>query len=156
MWELAEPGGRIVPNADLPVIKHEEWTAEKIEALEAEADQAPEAAAAKPLYRTTVVLRRFGEARLAGDAAVELLIRFKDGSTETRSWDGRERWTRFEIVGPVEAASAEIDPRGVWLIDENTANNSRSTDGLRRNVVEVMTRLVFWVQNVLHFFGSWS
>lgn len=134
----------------------EEWTAEKIEALEAEADQAPEAAAAKPLYRTTVVLRRFGEARLAGDAAVELLIRFKDGSTETRSWDGRERWTRFEIVGPVEAASAEIDPRGVWLIDENTANNSRSTDGLRRNVVEVMTRLVFWVQNVLHFFGSWS
>jgi len=60
------------------------------------------------------------------------------------------------IVKPVEAESAQVDPRGIWLIDENLANNSRAADGLRRNVVKLMTQLLFTIQNVLHFFGSWS
>jgi Peptidase family M1 domain len=134
----------------------EEWTAKKIEELKTAAAKAPEGSEGRPLYRTTVVLRRYGEVRLAGDAAVEVLIRFKDGTSETRTWDGRDRWARLEIVKPVEAVSAEIDPRGVWLIDENLANNSRSADGLRRNVVKLMTQLLFTMQVVLHFFGSWS
>jgi len=134
----------------------EEWSSKKIEELEAAAAKAPDRPDSRPLYRTTVVLRRFGEARLAGDAVVEVLIRFKDGTSEARTWDGRDRWTRLEIVKPVEAVSAEVDPRGIWLIDENLANNSRSTDGLRRNVVKLMTQLLFSVQYILHFFGSWS
>jgi hypothetical protein len=134
----------------------EEWTEKKIEELEAAAAKAPAGPESRALYRTTVVLRRFGEARLAGDAAVEVLIRYKDGTSETRTWDGRDRWARLEIIKPVEAVSAEVDPRGVWLIDENLANNSRSSDGLRRNVVKLMTQLLFSVQYVLHFFGSWS
>jgi hypothetical protein len=134
----------------------EEWTEKKIEDLEAAEAKAPAGAGAKTLYRTTVVLRRFGEARLGGDARVEVLIRFKDGTTETRTWDGRDRWARLEIVKPVEVESAQVDPRGIWLIDENLANNSRTTDGLRRNVVKLMTQLLFTIQNVLHFFGSWS
>jgi hypothetical protein len=131
----------------------EEWTDQKVEEAEA---KAPAGAGAKTLYRTTVVLRRFGEARLGGDARVEVLIRFKDGTTDTRTWDGRDRWARLEIVKPVEVESAQVDPRGIWLIDENLANNSRTTDGLRRNVVKLMTQLLFTVQNLLHFFGSWS
>jgi hypothetical protein len=134
----------------------EEWTEKKIEDLEAAAAKAPDKQGGEALYRTTVVLRRFGEARLAGDARVDVLIRFKDGTTETRTWDGRDRWTRLVIVKPVEAESAQVDPRGIWLIDENLANNSRSADGLRRNVVKLMTQFLFTIQNVLHFFGSWS
>ncbi len=134
----------------------EEWTEKKIEDLEAAEAKAPDEGEVKALYRTTVVLRRFGEARLAGDANVEVLIRFKDGTTDTRTWDGRDRWARLEIVKPVEVESAQVDPRGIWLIDENLANNSRTTDGLRRNVVKLMTQLLFTIQNVLHFFGSWS
>ncbi len=134
----------------------EEWTEKKIEDLEAAEAKAPDKGRDKALYRTTVVLRRFGEARLAGDAQVEVLIRFKDGTTETRTWDGRDRWTRLVIVKPVEAESAQVDPRGIWLIDENLANNSRAADGLRSNVVKLMTQLLFAIQNVLHFFGSWS
>ena len=131
-----------------------EVTAGKARDLEAAAAASPGAPQAS--YRTTVVLRRYGEARIGGDARVEVLVRFKDGSQETRFWDGQARWARFTFVGPAEVESAQVDPAGVWLIDENLANNSRSADGLRRNVVKLMTQLLFTVQSVLHFFGSWS
>jgi hypothetical protein len=133
----------------------EEWTARKIESLEA-AGKGGTGEAPRPLYRTTVVLRRYGAARLGGDARVEALIRFKDGSTETRTWDGRGRWARLEIIKPVEAESVRIDPGGIWLIDENLANNSKTADGVHGNVVKLMTRILFDLQNILHFFGSWS
>jgi hypothetical protein len=134
----------------------EEWTAKKIEALEAAEVQGGAGEGPRPLYRTTVVLRRFGAARLGGDARVEVLIRFKDGSTETRTWDGRDRWARLEIVKPVEAESAQVDPRGIWLIDENLANNSKTADGIHSSAVKLMMRILFDLQNILHFFGSWS
>lgn len=134
----------------------EEWTEEKIEKLEAAAEKAPDGGAPPTVFRTSVVLRRYGEARVGGDAQVQVLVRFKDGSTETRTWDGQARWARLEFLKPVKAESAQIDPRGIWLIDENLANNSRATDGLRRNVVKLSSQLLFAVQVILHFFGSWS
>ncbi len=135
----------------------QEWTEKTIKASEtASATKAPGEGTATPAYRTTIVLRRYGEARLGGDAQVQVLVRFKDGTTETRTWDGQARWARLEIIKPAEAISVQIDPDGVWLIDENLANNSWGTDGIRRNVVKLMTQLLFTVQYVLHFFGSWS
>jgi hypothetical protein len=138
-----------------------EWTAEKVREAEAAAAAKPApggeaAGAAEKTYRTTFILRRFGEARLGGEARVQALVRFEDGSTETRTWDGRDRWARVEIVKPVRAKSVQVDPLGIWLIDENLANNSLSTDGTRRNVSKLMTQLLFTVQLVLHFVGSWS
>ena len=62
----------------------------------------------------------------------------------------------MEIVKPVPAVSVQIDPRGIWLIDENLANNSRGTNGLRLNASKLMTQFLFTVQLILHFFGSWS
>ncbi len=134
----------------------EEMTSKKIADLEAEQAKSPDRDGAGPAYRTTVVLRRFGEARVRGDAQVKVLVRFKDGTMETRSWDGQARWARLEFIKPVAAESAQIDPEGVWLIDANLANNSRGADGLRRNVVKLMTQLLFTVQSFLHFVSSWS
>jgi len=131
-----------------------EWTDKKIAELEKTGADAP-GGPPQAAYRTTVVLRRFGEARLGGDARVEVLVRFKDGTTETRAWDGQARWARLEFVKPAEVASAEIDPSGVWLIDENLANNSRGADGLRRNVVKMISQQLFLLQNLFHFIGSW-
>jgi hypothetical protein len=133
----------------------EEMTSKKIEELEAGEAKSPKAKA-KPEYLTTVVLRRYGEARVRGDAQVKVLVRFKDGTTEARSWDGQARWARLEFVKPVEVESAQVDPEGVWLIDANLANNSRGVDGIRRNVVKLMTQLLFTVQNFLHFVSSLS
>jgi len=132
-----------------------EWTAKTIEEARAAAGSGT-GGAPPPMYRTTFVLNRYGDARLGGDAKVEALIRFKDGSTETRAWDGQDRWIRMEIVKPVPAVSVQIDPRGIWLIDENLANNSRGTNGLRLNASKLMTQFLFTVQLILHFFGSWS
>ncbi len=130
-----------------------EWTGKKIAELEKAGADAP-GGPPQANFRTTVVLRRFGEARLGGDARVEVLVRFKDGTTETRSWDGQARWARLEFVKPAEVAIAEIDPAGVWLIDENLANNSRGADGLRRNVIKMITQHLFLLQNVFQFIGS--
>ena len=134
----------------------EEWTDKKIREAEAAAAKPAEGAAPQTAYRTTFVLRRYGEARVGGDARIQALVRFKDGTTETRTWDGQARWARFEIVKPVEVESVQVDPQGIWLIDENLANNSRGTDGLRRNTSKLMTQLLFTVQCLLHFIGSWS
>ncbi len=136
-----------------------EWTSEKVReaetaALKPKTEGGPPAPA--PNYRTTFVLRRYGDAKIGGDARVQAVVRFDDGTTETRTWDGQARWTRVEIVKPVRASSVQIDPQGIWLIDENMANNSLGTDGLRRNVSKLMTQLLFTVQLVLHFLGSWS
>jgi hypothetical protein len=131
-----------------------EMTDRKIAELDEAAAKEP-GKAAPPAYRTTVVLRRYGEARLGGDARVELAVRFKDGSTETRTWDGQARWARLEFIGPARVESAQVDPAGIWLIDENTANNSRGVDGLRRNVVKLMSQAVFALQNLLQFAASW-
>jgi hypothetical protein len=133
----------------------EEMTSKKIEEIEQEEDKSSEAKPA-PVYLTTVVLRRFGEARVHGDARVKALIRFKDGTTETRTWDGQARWTRLTFVKPVEVQSAQVDPEGIWLIDANLANNSRDLDGVRRNVIRLLSRLLSTVQNILQFVSSWS
>jgi hypothetical protein len=131
----------------------EEMTLARLEAIEALAGKSPEIRAQ---YKTSVVLRRYGEARVGGDAQVKVLVRFKDGTTETRAWDGQARWARLEFIKPVEVEGAQIDPENLWLIDANLANNSRGVDGLRRNVVKLMTQLLFTVQSFLQFVSSWS
>ncbi len=133
-----------------------EVTDKTVAELEKAGENAPEGSRPEPVYRTTVVLRRYGEARLGGDASVKVIVRFKDGSVETRAWDGQTRWTRLEFLKPARAESAQIDPDGVWLVDANLANNSRGVDGLRRNVIKLMTQLLFTVQTFLHYIGSWS
>jgi hypothetical protein len=133
-----------------------EWTEKTVREAEPAQAKPGEKAAPPAMFRTTFVLRRFGDAQLGGDARVEAVVRFKDGSTETRTWDGRDRWARFEIVKPSEAESVQVDPGGVWLIDENLANNSVGPGGLSRNVSKLMSQLLFSVQLLLHFFGSWS
>jgi hypothetical protein len=158
-YGVAEVASIKVPRARRGVFDvkgaREEMTSKKIEELDALEAKFPEAEV-KTEYLTTVVLRRFGEARVRGDAQVKVLVRFKDGTTETRSWDGQARWARLEFVKPVEVESAQVDPDGVWLIDANLANNSRGVDGLRRNVVKLLTQLLFTVQNLLQFVSSLS
>lgn len=99
-------------------------------------------------YVTSVTLRRYGEARLGGDARVELVVRFEDGSEETRFWDGRDRWTRFIFVRPAGFKEALIDPGDIWKIDMNRANNSYRPGRVSRNMLRLMARVVFSLQNL--------
>jgi peptidase M1-like protein len=71
-------------------------------------------------FHTTVVVRRYGEAIFPVD--VRLVFENRE---ETRwRWDGQGRWKAFEIDKPVRAASVEVDPDHVLLLDANRTNNS--------------------------------
>jgi len=85
-------------------------------------DAAPAAGDAKPaLYRNEAVVVRLGEHVFPQ----EIEVVFEGGRKIYERWDGRERWKRFVWTSPDRVRSARLDPRGVMLLDVNTANNSR-------------------------------
>ncbi len=110
----------------------------------------------KKEYRTTVTLRRFGEARLGGEARVKLKVVFADGSEEIRFWDGQGRWTKMVFTKPVKAEYAQIDPEGIWIIDSNFANNSRTRRPIQRNLLDIAGKTFHSFQNFLLFLSSFS
>ncbi len=133
-----------------------EMTEKKFRSLEPAGKAAGDAEKGDKTFRNTVTLRRFGEARLGGEARVKLRVVFEDGSEETRFWDGQGRWARLTFTAPSRARYAQIDPEGIWLIDSNFANNSRTVRPVRRNLVRIAGRLVFWIQNFLLAVSSFS
>lgn len=90
-----------------------------------------------PCYRTTVVLKRLGDAVFAGTSlppvgpfesgrAVEIEVRFADGQVSEDHWDGRAAEKTLVFHGPAPATWARIDPANTLLLDANRLNNSRS------------------------------
>lgn len=73
-----------------------------------------------PLTRTTVVVRRYGEATFP----VDLLVTFDSGEQLREQWDGRDRWQAFVYDRADRALSAQVDPERVLLLDLNYTNNS--------------------------------
>ena len=71
-------------------------------------------------YRTTVVVRRFGEAVFP----VDVVTKFRDGQRITERWDGRDRRVIYTYDRPSEGLSVEVDPERVLLLDVNYTNNS--------------------------------
>jgi hypothetical protein len=73
-------------------------------------------------YRTTVIVRRYGEAIFP----VDVLVTFEDGSRAIEHWDGRDRWKAYTYDRPSQATQAVVDPDRVLLLDVNATNNSRT------------------------------
>jgi hypothetical protein len=73
-------------------------------------------------FRTTVVVRRLGEAVLP----VDVRVAFENGQDVRWRWDGKDRWKLYEVDRPVRAVTAQIDPERVLLLDVNYTNNSKS------------------------------
>jgi hypothetical protein len=107
-------------------------------------------------FVTEVTVRRFGEATLGGRARVDLRVVFEDGSEESRSWDGLDRWESFRFETAAKAKYAEVDPGLVWLIDSDISNNSLKAKGGGGGVIRLTSRLLFWVQNALHAVSALS
>jgi hypothetical protein len=101
------------------------------------------------VYVTEVKLRRFGEARVRGEAQVKLRVLFEDGTEEVRYWDGQDRWEKFTFEKPAKAKAAVTDPDLVWLIDSNLANNSLKTKASWSGVFRMTAKVLFWIQNCL-------
>jgi hypothetical protein len=71
-------------------------------------------------YRTTVVVRRFGEAVFP----VDVRVVFENAEEARWHWDGRDRWKLFETEKPARASFVQVDPDHVLLLDVNYTNNS--------------------------------
>jgi hypothetical protein len=75
-------------------------------------------------FRTTVVVRRFGEATFP----VDVVTTFRNGERATEHWNGLERWKAFTYERDSEALSAQVDPDRVLLLDVDYTNNSRTLE----------------------------
>jgi hypothetical protein len=78
-------------------------------------------------FRTTVTVRRDG-----GPVPQTLVVRFRDGSTETVRWDDDARWRRFTFIKPVRVEAAELDVERHHFLDYNKLNDGRSLEPNRR------------------------
>lgn len=73
-------------------------------------------------FHTTAAVRRYGEAIFP----VDVVVTFGDGASVTERWDGRDRWKLYAYDRPVKAATVQVDPKHVLLLDLNYTNNSRT------------------------------
>ena len=75
-------------------------------------------------YHTTVVARRYGEARFP----VDVVVTFRNGERVTEHWDGADRWKLYTYDRPSQALSAQLDPQRVLLMDVDYTNNSKTLE----------------------------
>ena len=75
---------------------------------------------AEGTHRTTVVIRREGEAMFP----VDIVTTFEDGQEVRDRWDGRDRWRQFTYDRAARASRVVVDPDRVLLLDVDYTNNS--------------------------------
>jgi hypothetical protein len=112
-------------------------------------------------FRTTVGVRRLGDAVFAGTSevptgafatgrALPLLVRFQDGSTIEDGWDGRDAEKRFEYLSRSRAVSASLDPVAVVLLDEDRTNNTRTLQpSFNRIGARLALHWMVWLQDLM-------
>jgi hypothetical protein len=102
------------------------------------------------LYHTTVVVRRYGEARWPD--FVRVVIDFKNGKPvlERQRWEENDRWKAYVYDGPAQAVSAQVDPNRVLLLDVNYTNNSKTLapQGAAA-ATKWSTQWIVWLQDCL-------
>jgi hypothetical protein len=112
-------------------------------------------------YRTTVTVRRYGDAEFTGTSTprvgafesgrgMPIRVVFEDGSERLDFWDGRDRTKPFVYQSTSQAKSATVDPGDVLLLDTNRTNNSlmRIPDGPRAST-KWAARWTIWLEDLL-------
>lgn len=101
-------------------------------------------------FRTTVVVRRHGEAIFP----VDVLVRFENGDQARERWDGQARWRAYEYDRPSRAVSVQVDPDRILLLDVNYTNNSITLAPMAEAAADRWTlQWMVWLQDLLM---NWS
>jgi len=96
--------------------------------------------------RTTIIVRRYGEAVFP----VDVQVVFKNGEKVRERWNGRGRWTAFTYERAVPAAYAVVDPERILLLDINRSNNSFTTTPVADAAARKwMLKWMVWLQDAL-------
>lgn len=96
-------------------------------------------------YTSKVKAARTGEVILP----VNVLLKFDDGTEETRTWDGKERYHEWTFMGRGEIVSAIIDPEYKNRMDVNFINNSRTVDPDPVPLKRITSKAIMAVQFLL-------
>jgi hypothetical protein len=97
-------------------------------------------------FESRVTVARNGGVRLP----VEVQVDFEDGRSVRESWDGQDRWKRFEYRG-AKVVRAIVDPDRKLVIDVEPSNNEwlDTVAPARRAATKWAGRFLFWLQNLL-------
>jgi hypothetical protein len=104
-------------------------------------------------YRTTVMVRRYGE----GIFPVDILITLANGEQIRERWNGRDRWVRYTYEHPSRAVTAQVDPNRVLLLDVNYTNNSATREpAARAAATKWSLAWLVWLQDLLVTYGMFA
>jgi hypothetical protein len=96
--------------------------------------------------RSTVVVRRYGEATFP----IDVRVTFDDGERVTEHWDGTDRWKLYSYLRGASAVSAVVDPEHVLLLDVNYTNNSKTRQpSTSRASTKWSLKWMVWLQDCL-------
>ncbi|MFH1941288.1 MAG: M1 family metallopeptidase [bacterium] len=104
------------------------------------------------VFESIVRVHRKGEVIIP----VDILITFENGETVQQTWDGKDRWVKYEFEKPTKLVSAVVDPDRKIVLDSNFSNNSRTVKPQKKAVTYLCTRFLHWFESALHlisFFG---
>jgi hypothetical protein len=81
---------------------------------------------------------------------IDVLVSFADGRQVRERWDGRDRWKLYRWERAARAATAQVDPDRVLLIDVNFTNNTSAIEPDRARAARKWTAIWFvWLQDAL-------
>jgi hypothetical protein len=104
-------------------------------------------------YRTTVVVRRFGEAMFP----VDVVTTFRGGARSKERWDGRDRRRIYVYERPEQAVMAQVDPDRVLLLDVNYTNNSRTIEPRTDDAtLKWSLKWMVWLQDLMLTYGFFA
>ena len=87
---------------------------------------------------------------------VDVVIRFGDGETVSRVWDGKYRWVKYVFEKPAKVVSAEVDPQRKLALSENFTANKRTAEPDNRAATKWYIRWIFWIENLFFAAGFFS
>jgi hypothetical protein len=97
-------------------------------------------------YRTTVIVRRYGEATFP----VETVTTFADGHRVAETWNGLDRRAIYTYHRASPVAQVQVDPRRVLLLDTAYTNNSRTLYPRSREAsLGWAARWMVWLQDLM-------
>ena len=102
------------------------------------------------LYRTEVVVRRYGSAIFP----VDVLMVFDDGTEVRKEWDGTSRWELYVEERPAKLKYAIVDPDRKLVLDLYYTNNSRLlTPASKFPARKWGSKWMIWLQDALATFA---
>lgn len=104
-------------------------------------------------YESVVVVRRIQD----GVFPVTVKRTYTDGSTNTATWDGKDRWTAISSRGASKLVRVEVDPDRILLLDLNYTNNSWTAAPYAPFTARKWSwRWMAWLQEVMLTYGFLS